>query len=72
MEIKFDDYDVDYEDSDDVRNKVFDRVMQYFKEHECFDGESIMQMDDPIIDAPNVMCDLVDIIGFKTRWHDED
>lgn len=57
---------VTYNDTQEIRDAVFERVMKYFIEHEAFFGESIHQSDDPIIDAPNVMSDIADdIIKFK-------
>ena len=43
--------------------------MAYFTEHQAFDGESINQRDNPIIDAPNVMSDIADdIIKFVVEY----
>ena len=57
---------VTYNDTQEIRDAVFERVMKYFIEHEAFFGESIHQSDGPIIDAPNVMSDIADdIIKFK-------
>jgi hypothetical protein len=62
---------VKFNDSEAVRDKMFERVLKYFKEHEVFHGESIHQMDDSIIDAPNVMSDIADkIIKFKVTSKD--
>jgi hypothetical protein len=66
MLIKVNDYEVSYEETDEIKQAVFDRVMKYFVKHEAFHGEVIMQMDDPIIDAPTVLADIADdIIKFK-------
>lgn len=57
---------VTYNDTPEIRDAVFERVMQYFKEYECFIGEEIHQSDDPIIYAPNVLSDIADdIIKFN-------
>lgn len=46
--------------------------MEYFKKHECFSGESIMQMDNPQIEAPELMADIADdILKFKFTYKDE-
>lgn len=64
-------YVVSYEDNDEIKQKVFDRVMKYFIKHESFHGECIMQMDNPIIDAPSVMADIADdIMKFKVVCND--
>jgi len=67
--IKLDDYSVEFNDDPEVRDAVFIRVMQYFANCETFSGEAIMQCDDSIISAPDVMGDIADnIIKFKTIW----
>ena len=69
VRIETKDYIVEYDDSVEIRNKVFIRLIEYYTQHQCFDGESIMQMDNPIIDAPVVLSDIADdIICFKTEW----
>ena len=60
--IVYEDFIVSYDDSDEVKNAVFERVMAYFIEHQAFHGESIHQMDNTIIDAPSVMSDICDDI----------
>lgn len=62
---------VTYNDTQEIRDAVFERVMKYFIEHEAFFGESIHQSDDPIIDAPNVMSDIADDI-IKFKFHSEE
>lgn len=70
--IKTDFGEFEYIDSPEVRDKVFERVMAYFKKHEAFCGESISQSDEPIIDAPLVMEDIADnIIKFNCIEMDE-
>lgn len=60
--IKTTDLVAKYRDDEAAKQAVFDRVITYFREHECFHGESIHQSDNPIIDAPNVMSDIADNI----------
>jgi hypothetical protein len=62
MKFETDDYIVEYDDTPELRDAVFDKVMEYFKKHDAYCGESICQMDDPMIDAPYVMADIVDNI----------
>lgn len=63
---------ITYTDSPEVRDAVFARVMKYFVDHGVFFGESIHQMDNPIIDAPNVMSDIADkIMKFVVEDQDE-
>ncbi len=70
--IETDDVIVEYDDSDSVKQAVFDRVLEYFKEFESFHGESICQRDDTIIDAPYVLSDIADdILKFKVTYKDD-
>ena len=60
---------VEYEDSQEVRDKVFERVMKYFKENNAYIGEVIHQDDDCIIEAPSVLSDIADdIMCFKYTY----
>ncbi|MCK5601995.1 hypothetical protein KAR91_09005 [Candidatus Pacearchaeota archaeon] len=64
-------FKVSFNDSDEVRDAVFEKVLEYFEEYECFCGESIMQSDDPIIYAPHYMSQIADdIIKFNVEWED--
>lgn len=63
---------ITFEDTPEVRNAVFERVLAYYKKHGVFHGESIHQMDNPIIDAPSVLSDIADdIIKFDVTYKDE-
>lgn len=63
------DFVCEYDDSESIKNAVFERVMEFFKTHESFSGEQIMQSDSPTIDAPNVLADIADdIIKFSVEW----
>lgn len=72
MKIETKNYVIEYEDTPEMHKKVFDKVLDYFKKHEAFHGEVIMQCDDTIIDAPNVLADIADdIILFKVTSKDD-
>lgn len=69
--IKTKDCTATYKDDDATKQAVFDRVLEYFKKHEAFWGESIHQRDDPIMDAPSVMSDIADdILQFQVADDD--
>jgi hypothetical protein len=69
-QIKIEDATVEYEDTQEIRDAVFERVMAYFNEYECYSGEIIHQSDDPQIYAPSVMSDIADeIIAFRWKNH---
>lgn len=55
-----------YQDDQETRNKVFEKVMEYFTKYEALCGESIMQSDNPQIYAASYFADIADdIIKFK-------
>ena len=60
---------VSFEDTRELRDDVFNKLMEYFKSNECFTGETLQQSDDCIIEAPEMLSDIVDnLIKFKTKW----
>ncbi len=60
---------VTYDDSNEMRDKVFERVMQYFIDNKAFSGESIYGMDNPQSDAIETMSQLADdVIQFDVDW----
>ena len=54
---------ISYDDSPEIVNKVFNAVMKYYFDHESYCGEVIMQDDDCIIDAPECLASIADMIG---------
>jgi len=69
MKIENDEYIVEYDDSEEVKSRVFDRLMEYFKEQESFCSEQIQQCDSSSIEAPIVLSDIADdIIKFEVEW----
>ncbi len=60
---------VSYDDTPELRNAVFERVLLFFIEQKTFSGESICQMDGPQIEAPNMLGDLADdVFKFQTKY----
>lgn len=52
-----------------IRDAVFNALIDWYFKHKSFSGESIVQCDDPSIDAPNILADIADdIIKFDVRW----
>ena len=66
--IDLDDWFVEYQDSHEIRDQVFNKLIGWFTEHQSFCGESIMQSDDPQIYAPVVLSEIADeIIKFEYK-----
>lgn len=67
------DLTVTYEDTPEIREKVFNKVIEYYVQNQAFAGEVISQSDDCIIDAPGVLCDIADnILKFDAKWNDDE
>lgn len=55
--------------TDEKKDKIIERILQYCKENNCVDGETLHQSDNCLLDAPNVLSDIIDnIIKFQTNW----
>lgn len=55
--------------TDEKKDKIIERILQYCKENNCVDGETLHQSDNCLLDAPNVLSDIIDdIMEFETNW----
>lgn len=53
------------------QQEVFNRLVEWCKKHGAWSGESIMQTDDPQIDAAPFLSDLVDeVLKPSVKWDD--
>lgn len=70
-EFKTKDFVVKFDDSKEVKDKVFEYLLnKFYLKYESFSGESIHQTDDPQIYAPEVLADIADkIIKFDVEWN---
>jgi hypothetical protein len=69
VQMDFDDYTISYSDTPEMHKAVFDAVMKYFNDHQSYHAEVIMQSDNCIIDAPEVMAIIADnVIKFKVDY----
>jgi hypothetical protein len=53
---------ISFFDSKEIRDQVFEKVLNWIIEHDAFAGEVIMQSDGCIIDSPALLADIVDDI----------
>lgn len=66
------DLKVEAEITDEKKDAIVDRIMEFCEQHNCICGESGMQNDDFQIYAPVLISGILDdIIRFKTEWKDE-
>lgn len=70
MKKEFDVYDgeavVSYNETQELKDQVFERILSFFKKVDHFTGESLQQSDDVHELAPDVLSDIADdIIKFE-------
>lgn len=51
---------VSFEETPELKEKVYQNVLAWIKKHDAYHGEVIMQDDDCIISAPDLLSDIVD------------
>ena len=51
---------VTFSEEPSVKDAVFEAVVKFFVDHESFNGESIMQNDNPQMDSPVLLADIAD------------
>ena len=73
MQIETEDYIVEFEDTPELRQKVFQEVLDWYHEMVAFSGEQIMQTDNPQIEAAPFLAKLADeVFRFKRRYKGEE
>lgn len=55
-----DDYRITFEDSQALRDAIAEEVYKFLAEHKQWNGEGIMQSDNPQIYAPVLIADIAD------------
>ena len=51
---------ITFNETEELKQAVYDRALKFYLDMESFCGESIMQSDDPQIEAPITMSDIAD------------
>lgn len=70
--IKTEEFEVSYDDSVEAKAMVFDRLLEWYRTHGAFSGESIMQCDTPQITAGVLLANLADdVFKFDCEWLEE-
>ena len=60
---------VKFKDNEEIKAKVFSRLIAFYFHHEAFSGEQIQQSDEPVIDAPTLLSEIADdIIKFDVEY----
>jgi hypothetical protein len=58
--IETNDYIVTYQETQEIKDKIFDLVIDFYRRHGAFNGESVFQNDNVHIDCPEFMSYIVD------------
>ena len=65
--IQHEDFAIEFHETPELKEKVYQAVLDYYKKHQAYAGEVIMQDDNCIINAPEVLANIADdIFKFKT------
>ncbi len=59
------------DDSPEVRDAVFQRVVQFFQENDCWHEESVAQSDVVSQEGPQFAADLVALLEPQVEWIEE-
>lgn len=46
--------------SNELDKQIVDKLIQWYEEHNCYDGECLCQDDECIVDAPYFLADILD------------
>ena len=50
------------------KDSIVEKVLNFYIKHEAFDAETICQSDDCVIDAVEVLAEIVTMIKFEIQW----
>ena len=65
------DVTVEYNDSEQTKEKLFNTMLEFFKEHDCYCSESYMQCDAPQIAVDEMMEEIIEeVFAFEAEWDD--
>lgn len=65
--VKYKHGSVSFDETPELKEKVYQSVLNWYIKQGHFSGESIMQSDEPIIDAPEFLSDVADDL-FKFKY----
>lgn len=62
---------VQCENNQAMKDALYQKLLDFFKKHEAFCGESVCQCDEPQIEAPELLGEVADeIFKFNVEWKD--
>lgn len=60
MKYETKDYILSYKDNQETKDKIFNKILEFCKEHECFSGESFCQCDGPQVGMMELIPEILD------------
>lgn len=66
--IENDDYAADWKWDDFKKIVVIRLINDWITEHEIFDGESLYQMDDGLIESPALVASILEALEIEVKW----
>ena len=62
------DLEISYNHNNDTKEAIFEKLLAWYKEHKCYDGEAITQNDDCQVYAVDILAELADdVFKFEMR-----
>lgn len=72
MKQEFKDFILEFDESPELKERVYTKVLNFFIAMESFSGESIMQSDHPQLEAAPFLADLADDdFKFDVIWKED-
>lgn len=69
-EFRVDDYIVEFDETPELKEAVYNKVLQWFIDNELFHGEMVMQTDRGNIESVTVMTELADKFCFDLTYEE--
>ena len=58
--------------TEEKKTLVFEKILEWCKNHDCISGEKLCQNDECNIDSPDLLSDIIDnVLKFESEWDEE-
>lgn len=68
--IETDDAIVTFDDSQETKEKVFQKLLEFFTKHGVYTEEALYQCDAPHNESPEMLADIASEMKFQIKWKD--
>ena len=62
---------IKYKESAELKDKIFNKIIEWCKKEDMFDGEVLCQNDNGLIESPYLVAEIIDMIEFVVDYGDE-